>query len=104
MTKKIVVEKTNLVLFSEDELSTQPFGTFNDNGGEPDGNLYLLPRDEIEAFEGMKVVTGYIIHGYTEPNNYRDYCGFSSRDVAYTTDAETAESIASDEYGIRTTE
>ena len=104
MTEKIVVEKAELVEFDEAELDSQPFGTFDDNGGYPDGNMYLLPLAEVDPFEGMKIVSGFVVHGYSGPANYHDYCGFSSRDVAYTTNRETAEAIALDEYGIHAAE
>lgn len=102
MIQPIETEKAKLVIFNKQELSTptQPFGTWDDNGGEPDGDCYLLPLSDTVPFEGMEVVDGFIVHAYTEPNNYSDWCGFSSRNVAYTTDEDTANAIANDEYGI----
>jgi len=101
MTKKIVVEQTQMVIFEETELSTQKFGTWDDNGDWPDGDLFLLPLADVTPFEGMEIVKGFIVHAYCGNANYSDFCGFSSRDVAYTTSRETAEAIASDEFGTR---
>ena len=100
MIKPIEIEKAKLVLFNKKELSTQPFKTWDDNGGEPDGDCYLLPLTNTIPFEGMEVVNGFIVHAYTESSNYRNWCGFSSHNVAYTTDEDTAVAIANDEYGI----
>lgn len=91
------IEAAKLVLFTPDQLSTQPEGTWDDNGGEPDGFLWLLPLDQVEPFEGMVVVDGYIVHGYSsefKPNNLALFCGFSSRGAAYTTRLEEAQAIA----------
>lgn len=96
----IEIEATKLVVFSPDQLSTQPHGTWDDNGGEPDGDMWLLPLSEVTPFEGMEVEDGFIVHQYTSANNYSNWCGFSSRNVAYTLDRETADAIAIDEYGI----
>lgn len=100
-TEPVKIERAKLVVFSKDQLDTQPYGTWDDNGGEPDGDLWLLPLDEVEPFEGMDVVDGYIVHAYSGDANYHHFCGFSSRDVAYTIDEETAKAIAYDEYSIR---
>ena len=98
----IKIEQTKLVSFSvsNNQLETQPFGTWDDNGGLPDGDMYLLPLSEVTPFEGMTIEDGFIVHQYTEWNNYDNWCGFSSRNVAYTLDRETADAIALDEYGI----
>jgi len=101
----IRIESAKLVTFSPDLLSTQPNGTWDDNGGEPDGERYLLPLDDVVPFADMDILDGYIVHAYSGDAGYWSgywcFCGFSSRDVAYTTDRETAEAIAHDEYNKR---
>jgi len=86
-------------------------GLYGDNGGDPDGDLYLaeesdIPADKVEAVlqaKAGKKVKGWRIDEYTEPSNYSNWCGYSSKNVAYTTDHETANAIAIDEYGIKAT-
>jgi len=105
----VQIEAAKLVLFTDEQATQQADRpeqeiSWDDNGGEPDGDMYLLPLSDVTPFDGMEVVDGFIVHGYTESSNYVYWCGFSSRDVAYTTSRETAETIASDEYGIRCTQ
>lgn len=100
MNNPIEINKVELVSFNRNQLNTQPFGTWDDNGGEPDGDMFLLPLSDVHAFDGMEVVSGYEVLAYSSPNNYSDWCGFSSRNVAYTTDKDTADAIALDEYGV----
>jgi len=95
---KVEIQQAKLVKFAKSQLQTQPWGTWDDNGGEPDGDLYLLPLREVKEFDEMEIVPGFIVYAYSEDANYCDFCGFSSRDVAYTTRPETAEAIALDEY------
>jgi hypothetical protein len=95
-----MITKIKLVEFTETQLSTQPAGTWDDNGGEPDGDLYLLPLADVVEFPGMKVVDGFQVDAYSETNNYENWCGFSSRNVAYTTEPVTAQAIENDEAGI----
>jgi len=71
---------------------------FDDNGDVADGDMYLLPVDEIIPFEGMETVQGFSISAYTENANYAEFTGFSSRGVAYTISRDTANAIAADEY------
>lgn len=71
---------------------------FDDNGSEADGDLYLIPVEEVEPFVGMEIVDGFIVDAYSENANYSDFTGFSSRNEAYTISRETAEAIALDEY------
>lgn len=79
-------------------------GVFDDNGGDPDGELWLLPVSEINDAGklplGTKVVDGWQIDHYTTNANYVSHCGFTSRNVAYTTLATTAEAIARDEISV----
>ena len=95
-----MITKVKLVEFAVDQLNTQPQGTWDDNGGETDGDLYLLPLADVVPFDGMKIVDGYEVSPYTEPNNYTWWCGFSSRNVAYTTELESAQAIENDEAAI----
>lgn len=97
----IEIERTTLVAFTDAQLNTQPDGAWDDNGGEPDGDMWLLPLDDVTPFDGMTTVRGYVVHAYRSDAGYTDFCGFSSRDVAYTVSGETAEAIALDEYGAR---
>jgi len=96
----MTIKSVKLVIFDKDALGTQEWGTWDDNGGPPDGDMWLLPLDEVDPFDGMTVVDGWEVTPYTEPSNYWSWCGFSSRNVAYTLDREAAEAIDSDEYCI----
>jgi len=86
------IKEVELVVMTPDEVvkynETHVDHLFDDNGAEADGDLYLLPKDEVEGeFETIK---GYEIAGYTENANYTNFTGFSSRDVIYTFDYKTA--------------
>ncbi len=102
--RAVLVHPAKLVSFAGAELDTQEWGIFDDNGGEPDGDMWLLPLDEVTPFPGMEVVDGFIVDGYTSNAGYHSFCGFSSRDVAYTLDRDVADAIAQDEWALRVTE
>ena len=95
---KIKIERTTLVAFTDEQHDTQPVGVWDNNGKEPDGDMWLLPLSEVIPFKGMTTVTGYIVHAYSKDAGYTEFCGFSSRDVAYTMSSKTAEDIAINEY------
>ena len=83
---------------------------FDDNGGDPDGDRWLMPcGDELTRFPlrlerlGVKRVIGWEVEPYTGDANYAELCGLSSRSTAYTTSIETAEAIARDEIGVAST-
>jgi len=105
-------EKVNLVELLDSaeafEMLDEYAGIFDDNGGEPDGDLWLaeeadLPYEYIEKMivaDVARRVTGWKVTPYTEPSNYDSYCGYSARTVpgvAYTLDEETAITIQYDE-------
>lgn len=71
---------------------------FDDNGGDPDGNAWIVePLDLGSALRPIvnggigRVVLGTRIEGYRGTDEvrawmdarFREWCGFSSRDVAY---------------------
>lgn len=84
-------------------------GIFGDNGGDPDGFLWLadagVSRKNLEAAletGEAEVVSGYVIRNYRAlasswkdiPEATKDFCGYSSADVAYAIDADIAQALA----------
>jgi len=95
MNAKIL--SARLSIWSDDGASSSPL--WDDNGGAPDGNLWILPEGTIE---GGKTVEGYLVTGYTGAvmtlrKATREFCGFSSRREAYCLDREVAEEICNAE-------
>jgi len=72
---------------------------FDDNGGDTDGEEYIC--EDGEAPEGLgKTVSGYKVTDYTGAYvgvGSREFCGWSSRGVAYTTDKDIAFAIRAEE-------
>ena len=98
------ITAVELVEMSEEEVveynDKHGVNLFDDNGGEADGDSYLIPASEVENCEQYDIVSGYEVEGYTEPSNYVSWTGFSSRNRAYTTDYEIAQAIVHDERGL----
>jgi hypothetical protein len=76
-------------------------GYFDDNGGEPDGNLYLALESDLINSQDVEIVDGFEVEAYSGDANYSGFCGWSSRNMALTISRETADAIALDEYGIQ---
>lgn len=93
------MNEIKLAMFTVESLQTQPFGTWDDNGGLPDGDMYLLPLDEVNSFEGMKIEDGFSVKYTGTKNKYKNWCGFSSRKIAYTLDFDTAKEIYNEADG-----
>lgn len=93
------------------ELLGDDAGLYGDNGGDPDGDEWLVATNELDpenvdrvVAAGLgEVVTGWQVEPYTEPNNYVDWCGYSSCNVAYFLGEDEAESCRLDEAGIEDT-
>jgi hypothetical protein len=105
-------EKVELVELTDSdkafEMMDEYAGVYGDNGGEPDGQLWLAENNDlpeeliaklVEAGVAEKV-SGWKVEPYTESNNYNGYCGYTSRNTAYTLTEETAIAIQNDEATI----
>ena len=92
------IEFCKVTVLTEDE-AAQCDGLFDDNGGETDGAEYICA--DGEAPEGLgKTKSGYRVTEYTGAYvgiGSREFCGWSSRGVAYTTDKDTAFAIRAEE-------
>lgn len=93
--------KRIFILTDEQEIEDMGDGYWDDNGGETDGGLYIVPADDL-ALDEARVIHGYEITGYTgqyaQVHDHDDkFCGWSSRRVAYTADLDIAEAIAAEE-------
>jgi hypothetical protein len=95
-------------LMGEYEQDHNYAGLYGDNGGDPDGDLWLaedadMPDELIAKLVAARVaerVAGWKVTPYTEPSNYSGYCGYTSNRVAYTLKEETAWTIQADEANI----
>lgn len=90
------------------EILAKEASFFGDNGGDPDGDRWLIEEDTLS--EGVvdelmragvaRRVRGFKITPYIEPSNYTDWCGYSGNQEAFTTDEGTANAIFGDIAGI----
>ncbi len=82
-----------------DMLNDEQPGYWDDNGGETDGGLYICAADD--APEGAEIIDGYEVEysgQYQQVENHKtDFCGWSSRSIAYTANPDTANAIALEE-------
>lgn len=92
------IEFCKVTVLTEEE-AVQCDDLFDDNGGDTDGAEYICA--DGEAPDGLgKTVSGFRITEYTGAYvgvGSRDFCGWSSRGVAFTTDKDTAFAICAEE-------
>ena len=89
---KVVIELT------EDEAGKCGY-LFDDNGGDTDGSKYICAAGEAPVGLG-NTINGFQIEGYTGAYvgvGSREFCGWSSRGIAYTIDKDVAIAIAAEE-------
>lgn len=85
------------ILNDEQVAQLAEVGYWDDNGGDPDGSLYICHGADAPA--GATIINGYEVEYNSAESGceVNDYCGWSSRGFALTANLETANTIAAAE-------
>jgi hypothetical protein len=88
MANTIKIEKVKLANLTAEQIETHvEWGTFDDNGGETDGNLYLVETSDLIKTDDVEIVDGFKFTGDNAANiAYTNACVWTAIDVVLALD------------------